>query len=284
MSWGKQRASTGVLALASAVGILAFLYPFLLPYVNQPLDERGRGVVVPLLFAALAAACLLVLLFELQGRALGPSRSRLVALLGVLVAFDAALRLIPSLLGASPIFLLIILAGYCYGAEFGFLMGSLTLLLSALITGGVGPWLPYQMLAAGWVGMTAGWLPRLRGRWELALLAAFGAGWGFLFGALMNLWFWPFAAPGIEQPVGLYWHPGMSPGETVWTYARFYLATSLAFDGTRALGNAALVLFLGRPVIAVLDRYRERFTWQPWVPLGSPPLQAPERERPSKTG
>ena len=284
MSWGRQRSGSVVLALASALGALAFLYPFVLPLVDQPVDERGRSVVVPLLFATLAAACLLILLFELQGRALGPSRSRLVALLGVLVAFDAALRLIPSLLGASPIFLLIILAGYCYGAEFGFLMGSLTLLLSALITGGVGPWLPYQMLAAGWVGMTAGWLPRLRGRWELALLVVFGAGWGFLFGALMNLWFWPFAAPGIEGPVGLYWHPGMSLGETMRTYARFYLATSLIFDGTRALGNAALVLFLGRPVIAVLDRYRERFTWQPWVPLGPPSLQAPEHERPRSAG
>ncbi len=277
MSRSSRRTSTLVLAVASTLGAVAFLYPFLLSLFHRQGSEYREGVVIPLLFAALAAACLALLLSELQARALGPSRSRLVALLGVLVAFDAALRLIPSLLGASPIFLLIIVTGYCYGAEFGFLMGSLTLLLSALITGGVGPWLPYQMLAAGWVGMTAGWLPRLRGRWELALLATFGTAWGFLFGALMNLWFWPFVAPGIDQPVGLYWHPGMSLSETVRTYARFYLATSLVFDGTRALGNAALVLLLGRPVIAVFDRYRERFTWQPWVPLQPAPEPAPGR-------
>jgi energy-coupling factor transport system substrate-specific component len=66
----------------------------------------------------------------------GSSNSKMIALLGMLVAVDAALRLIPSLLGASPIFLLIILVGYAYGASFGFLMGSLTLLVSAFITGG----------------------------------------------------------------------------------------------------------------------------------------------------
>ncbi len=277
MSRRSQRTSSIVLAVASTLGAVAFVYPFLLSLFHRQGSDNREGVVIPLLFAALAAACLALLLSELQGWASGPSRSRLVALLGVLVAFDAALRLIPSLLGASPIFLLIILTGYCYGAEFGFLMGSLTLLFSALITGGIGPWLPYQMLAAGWVGMTAGWLPRLHSRWEVALLAAFGAAWGFLFGALMNLWFWPFVAPGIDQPVGLYWHPGMSLSETVRTYARFYLTTSLAFDGTRALGNAALVLLLGHPVIAVLDRYRQRFTWQPWVPLQPAPEPAQGR-------
>jgi energy-coupling factor transport system substrate-specific component len=270
MRWGKQATSSIVLGLASGLGLLAFLYPFLLPLVNRRLDAQ-RSMVVPLLFALLAVTCLAIVLAEIQGRTPGPGRARLVALLGVLVAFDAALRLVPSLLGASPIFLLIILTGYCFGAGFGFLMGSLTLLLSALITGGMGPWLPYQMLAAGWVGMTAGWIPRLRGWWELATLAVFGAVWGFLFGALMNLWFWPFAAPGLDQPVGLYWHPSMSAEETLHTYARFYLATSLVFDGTRALGNATLVLLFGRPVIAVLDRYRERCTWQPWMPLGTPP-------------
>jgi len=259
------RSSAIVLGLASGLGLLAFLYPFLLPLVHQQLDA-SRSLVVPLLFALLAAACLALLHAEVQPSSGSPTRSRLVALLGVLVAFNAALRLVPSLLGASPIFLLILLTGYCFGARLGFLMGSLTLLLSALITGGVGPWLPYQMLAAGWVGMTAGWIPRLRGWPELLTLAAFGAVWGFLFGALMNLWFWPFAAPGLDHPVGLYWHPSLSVEETLRAYARFYVATSLAFDGTRALGNAALVLFLGRPVIAVLDRYRERVTWQPWIP------------------
>ena len=122
------------------------------------------------------------------------------------MAIDATLRLVPSFLGASPIFALILLVGYVYGPRFGFVMGSLTLLLSAAITAGVGPWLPFQMLCAGWVGVAAGWLPKWKSaRAELSTAVAFGAVTGFAYGALMNLYSWPFAAPGLSDDVGLYW-------------------------------------------------------------------------------
>jgi energy-coupling factor transport system substrate-specific component len=149
-------------------------------------------------------------------------------------------------------------------------MGALTLFVSALITGGLGPWLPYQMLGAGWVGMTAGWLPReseVGGRRQIATLAVFGALWGFLYGAILNLTRWPYAAPGLGEQAGLYWAPGMSFTDTVGAYTRFYLTTSLVYDAFRAGANALLVLALGRPVLRLLDRYRLRFTWQPWEPL-----------------
>jgi energy-coupling factor transport system substrate-specific component len=261
-----------LILLASAVGGLAFLYPFLLPLVGEPERIAQRGIEVPLLFALLALTCLLVIIFDAQSRTTGygPSASKMVALLGVLVALDAALRLVPSLLGASPIFLLIILAGYAYGPDFGFLMGALTLLVSAFLTGGIGPWLVFQMLTAGWIGMTAGWLPRLGGWRELALLCGFGAVWGFLYGAIMNLWSWPFAAPGLEQPAGLYWVPGMTALETARTYAQFYLVTSLFYDVFRAAGNVVLLLLLARPLLRLLDRYRARFSWQPWEAVDSP--------------
>lgn len=265
---GRGRWGSPLVLLASVVGALTFLYPFLLPALGRPERLSGRGVEVSLLFAVLAGACLATIMLDIQGRATrhGPAASKLVALLGVLVASDAALRLVPSFLGASPIFLLIILVGYAYGADFGFLMGALTLLVSAFVTGGLGPWLPFQMLAAGWVGLTAGWLPRLGGRREVVLLAVFGAFWGFLFGAIMNLYEWPFAAPGLAQPTGLYWVPGMTVGQTLQTYLRFYLVTSLVYDLFRAIGNAVLVALLARPVLDLLDRFRERFIWQPWEP------------------
>ena len=41
-------------------------------------------------------------------------------------------------------------------------MGALTLFTSAIITGGVGPWLPGQMFVAGWVGMSVRLLARPR--------------------------------------------------------------------------------------------------------------------------
>jgi len=185
-----------------------------------------------------------------------------VALLAALVALDATLRLVPSFLGASPIFALIVLVGYVFGPRFGFVMGTLTLLLSAAITAGVGPWLPFQMLCAGWAGAAAGWLPNsAHGRFELGMVAVFGALSGFVYGALMNLYSWPFAAPGVTGEVGLYWSPGLSLSESIERYATFYVATSLVHDATRAAATALLILVAGAPVIRLLRRFQARAAW-----------------------
>jgi energy-coupling factor transport system substrate-specific component len=231
-------------------------------------------VATPLVFTALGAGCLVVLLLLVQGKAGadGQGASKLVALLGVLVALDATLRLVPTLLGASPIFLLILLAGYAFGAELGFLMGAATLFVSAILTGGFGPWLPYQMLGAGWVGMTAGYLPRIGesgSRREIVILAVFGGVWGLLYGAILNLTEWPYSAPGLETQAGLYWTPGMGFAETLATYGRYYLTTSLIYDAFRAGANVLLVVALARPLLRLLDRYRDRLTWHPWTPRPS---------------
>jgi energy-coupling factor transport system substrate-specific component len=185
-----------------------------------------------------------------------------VALLGALVAIDATLRLVPSFLGASPIFALIVLVGYIFGSRFGFVMGSLTLLLSAAITAGVGPWLPFQMLCAGWVGAGAGRLPRSGSpRVELVAAAAFGAVAGFGYGALMNLYSWPFAAPGAVSDAGLYWSPNLSFVESIERYTSFYLATSFVHDASRAAATALLILIAGAPVLRILERFRARAVW-----------------------
>lgn len=272
MTAGRRRFASPLLLLLSLIGVASFLYPFFLPAFAGVGSRPVRGgIEVPLVFTALGVGCLLVILLDVQQRAGSGDRgaSKMVALLGMLVAVDASLRLIPTLLGASAIFLLIILVGYAYGAEFGFLMGALTLLVSALLTGGLGPWLPYQMLGAGWVGMTAGWLPRVGStgsRPQLIMLALFGGLWGILYGAILNLMEWPFAAPGLSAQTGLYWVPGMSTTETLAAYSRFYLTTSLIYDSFRAVANVVLILALGRPILRLLERYRTRFIWQPWTP------------------
>ena len=271
MSLATRRRPSGLLLLLSLIGAATFLYPLLLPALAGVGARPARGgVETSLLFTGLGGICLVLLLLVLQERTLGGSapgasgtlvgggRTRVIALLGMLVAVDAALRLAPTLLGASPIFLLIILVGFAYGAEIGFLMGALTLLVSALITGGLGPWLPYQMLGAGWMGMTAGWLPRWGeggGRRELLLLTVFGALWGLGYGAILNLMEWPFAAPGLGARTGIYWTPDMGWAEAVTTYGRYYLVTSLSYDLFRSVANVLLIIALGRPILRMLDRY-----------------------------
>jgi energy-coupling factor transport system substrate-specific component len=182
--------------------------------------------------------------------------------LGALVAIDATLRLVPSFLGASPIFALIVLVGYVFGPRFGFVMGALTLLLSATITAGIGPWLPFQMLCAGWIGLGAGWLPhRIPARAKVVGATAFGAAAGFGYGALMNLYSWPFVAPGAASDAGLYWSPTLSFGESIERYMTFYLATSFVHDASRAAATALLIVVAGGPVLRMLQRFRTRAVW-----------------------
>ncbi len=257
------------IAVASLVGIAVFLYPFLLPVVEPRAENRERSADAPLLFAVITVLCLAAIVLEIQPGSGGHGMqhaAKTTALLGVLVAIDATLRLVPTFLGASPVFPLILLTGAVFGSAVGFQMGALTLLVSAFITGGIGPWLPFQMLVAGWVGMSAGWLPRWPSqRKRLAALTTLGAVWGLGFGAIMNLWTWPFAAPGLQQDAGLYWSPTLSFAETVAHYGRYYLVTSLWYDLFRAAGNAALLLLLGAPILRTLERFHDRFTWTPWV-------------------
>ena len=266
--------SAAIYVLSTAIGVVAFVYPFVL-------DVRATGSLgvahsqdAPLVTAALVGLSLVALLVELQGQAIS---AKTVAMLGVLVAITSVLRFVevavPMPGGFSPVFVPIILAGYVFGSRFGFLMGAFTLLVSGLITGGVGPWLPYQMFASGWVGMSAGWLGQISnlqshgqrpasgtGDWrlEIVVLSVFGFAWGLLYGAIINVYFWPFAAGPVEQT----WTPGIGLGETLARYAAFYVATSLGWDLVRAAGNVALILLLGVPMVHTLARFQRRFHFE----------------------
>nr|HID14844.1 ECF transporter S component [Anaerolineae bacterium] len=261
--------SSGIYALGAVIGILAFLYPFFLDTQAAGSIGIAHGQDAPLVTTALVGLSLAALLIELQGQAVS---ARTVAALGVLVAIASVLRFvevaIPVPGGFSPVFVPIILSGYVFGGRFGFLMGAFTLLVSGLITGGVGPWLPYQMFAAGWTGLTAGWLPRFTfhasrttlpaTRSAILILSIFAFAWGLLYGAIMNVYFWPFAVGPVEQT----WTPGLGLGETLARYGAFYAVTSLGWDLARAVGNVVLILLLGAPTVRALTRFQRRFHFE----------------------
>ncbi len=248
-----------ILGVASLIGLASFLYPFYRPPTQSAGGAMSHGSDAPFVFGLLILFCLGAVLGSLEARRFN---SKMVAALGVLTAANAVLRAIPGPAGFSAIFFLPVLVGYVYGPTFGFLLGALSLLVSALIGGGVGPWVPYQMFASGWVGLTSGWLPNLR-RWrriEVAVLSAWGLAWGFVFGLVMNLWFWPYVfAPDQE---GLYWQPGIGLAETLRRYVAFYALTSFWWDLARAGGNALLLLFFAAPVVKLLRRFAQRFHFE----------------------
>jgi energy-coupling factor transport system substrate-specific component len=259
--------TSGLVWLACVLGLGVYLYPFLLPAINTTTSGQARTGEAPILLTLLMVLIIAAILRELDPMRVGEGASRTIALLAALVAIGAISRLIPSFLGATPIFLLVILSGYVFGPAFGFQVGALTLAVSAFITGGMGPWVPYQMLGVGWVGMGAGFLPVPASRnTQIGWLAAYGAISGLLFGALLNLWFWPFTAPGADVQASLAWTPDLTLAETVQRYARFYLITSFWFDFFRAIGNVVLILLLAKPLLGTLERYRDRFHWISWDP------------------
>lgn len=246
------------LTIASAVGIAGFLYPFFLSEVAQTSEGLAHANDAPLLFALLVALAGGLFLLELAS---GGMNAKVASALAVLAAAAAVLRLPPLPGGASAFFFLVILSGYVFGPRFGFLVGALGMLISAFANGGFGPWVPYQMFAAGWIGLTSGWLGTLRPTlsrrpWlEISALLALGAFWGFAFGAVMNLWFWPYLATGEN----IAWQPGLGLGETLQRYWLFYVITSAGWDAWAAIGNVALLALAGRPLLSLLARYRDRF-------------------------
>jgi len=238
-------------AVTSLVGLFGFFWPFL-----DPSLAGSHSADAPWLFVVLVPLLLAVVLAELGDGALD---AKTVAVVGVLAGVGAALRpLSGGATGFSFEFVLLILAGRALGRGFGFVLGALTLLASALVTAGFGPWLPFQMVAAAWIGFGAGCLPRATGRAELALLAAYGAVTGLLFGLLLNLSFWPFAR---YYPPQIAFLPHATAATNLWHWLRFDLTTSLGFDVPRAVGNALLVLVVGRPVLTALHRVARRAAW-----------------------
>ncbi|MQA01423.1 MAG: ECF transporter S component [Streptosporangiales bacterium] len=219
------------------------------PFFMTPGSSFSAAHEAPLLFATLLLLVVAVVLAQL---AEGGIDVKALALLGVLTAIGAVLRpLGAGLAGLETVFFLLVVAGRVLGPGFGFVLGSTTLFASALLTGGVGPWLPFQMFAAAWVGLGAGLLPPARGRAEVVLLAGYGALSAFLYGFAINLSAWPFVLGG---DTALSFDPAASAWTNLHRYVLYDLATSLGWDAGRALTNAVLIAVTGRVLLATLRR------------------------------
>jgi energy-coupling factor transport system substrate-specific component len=248
--------SRAILAIASAAGLAMLTWPLLL---RVPAGDR---VDPPFVFVVLLPVVIAVVLAELNE---GGLDARVLAMLGVLSAATAILRGVsPGSAGIELTFFLLILAGRVFGPGFGFVLGCTALFTSALFTAGVGPWLPYQMMCAAWVGMGAGLLPRrVTGRREIAMLAAYGAASAYLYGLLMNLWGWPFlagvAVAGHEG--SLAYVPGAPLVDNLHTFLVYTLLTSTGgWDTFRAVTNAIAIVVLGPAVLTTLRRAARRAT------------------------
>ncbi|MGC0273890.1 ECF transporter S component [Pseudactinotalea sp. Z1739] len=233
-----------VLAAATAVGLVIFGWPLVMTEGFIQVDH------VPIALGLVLSLVLVVLLVALADGGIGV---KAVALLGLLSAVGVVLRpLAGGTAGIETVFLPLVLGGRVLGPGFGFALGSTTLFASALLTGGVGPWLPYQMLAASWVAMGAGLLPRgVRGRWEVAMLAGYAVIASVGYGLAMNFSFWPFQ---LGLGTELSFVPGAAAGENIQRFLVYAVTTSLVWEIGRAITTVVGIVVIGPLVLATLRR------------------------------
>jgi energy-coupling factor transport system substrate-specific component len=252
-----------VLGLASLAALVMFTWPLLL----RP-PEGVEQVAPPFVFMAILPVIVAVVLVELSE---GGLDAKSLAMLAVLTAVNAALRSLGAgIAGVELVFFLLVLSGRVFGPAFGFVLGCTSLLTSALLTSGLGPWLPYQMMCAAWVGMGAGLLPRrvgrraVRGRGEVTLLVVYGVVCAYAFGLLMNLSTWPYAfgvaTPGQEG--SLAYVAGAPVLENLHRFALYTLLTSTGgWDTGRAVTNALALVLLGPALLSTLRRAARRASY-----------------------
>jgi energy-coupling factor transport system substrate-specific component len=256
-----------VLLVASAASLVAFAWPLFV----DPGAGIGHASDAPFVFVIILPVLLAVIVTEVSA---GGIDAKALAMLGVLSGLGAALRLLGAgTAGIETSFFLLVVAGRVFGPGFGFVLGSTSLFASALVTGGFGPWLPFQMLAASWVGLGAGLLPPVRGRLEILMLMAYGAVAALAFGLLMNLWFWPFVVGGDST---VSYVAGAPVGENLTRLLLFSLATSMAWDVGRAITTVVLLALAGAAILATLRRAARRAAFGAGVEFsGTRPARQP---------
>lgn len=237
--------------LTSAMALLAFTWPLFIPenILGYSLTQENYWV-----FFTLIPISLFFLAIEINK---GVIDIKSIALLAVLAAVAAALRQIGAgAVGIEPMWFIIILAARVFGPTFGFALGSIGMTLSAIITGGIGPWLPFQIIAASWIGLFAGLLPRnIRGRVEIALLMLVAVIAGMTFGFLMDLQMWPWL---LGTDTSLSFVPGDSIESNLERFIAFHFLTAMAWDIPRSLLTAILIGVTGAPILNALRRTERR--------------------------
>lgn len=243
--------------LMALAGLVLIAWPFF--GRDLPAYPPALGIAV--------GAVLAIAVVELGARRLD---ARGLALLGAIAALDSALRAaFPIGFGGfSPFFFLVLCAGYALGPGFGFVCGAFAMLASDLALGAIGPYVPYQVLAAGWTGALAGTAgliaARRRESWPgIALLALVGALTGLLFGAITDVQDWTTFYRGAAS---FGWNPGLAPSAELHRFGEFYLATSLLYDAFRSTGNVLLVVLVAPPVVAALARFGARLRFEVVTP------------------
>ena len=196
-------------------------------------------IVVPILLFFSVAMLPFFMMFE--GR---KPKAREIMVISVLAAIGVAGRaaffMVPSF---KPVAAIVILTGISFGGEAGFLVGSLTMLISNMFMG-QGPWTPWQMFAFGMIGFLAGILYQkgiLKARkFDLCI-------YGFLSVFLIY--------GGIMNPASIL----MSYGYITKSSLIAYYISGAPVDLVHAASTVIFLWLLSRPLLEKLERIKVKY-------------------------
>lgn len=238
------------IAIAGVASLLMFSWPL---FITSNISTEATTAQT--VFILLMPLTLVIVLIEF---ATGDISSKHLALLGVLIALNAVIRLLGAgTAGIETAFFLVILGAYVFGSGFGFILGAGSIFVSALLTGGIGPWLPFQMMGAALIGLGAGLIPHATKKWlEKLNLIVYAVIASFTYGALMTLWNWPYLAGTGTQ---ISYVAGAPVIDNLTRFLQYEIVTGgLLWDTGRAITTSLLILLTGSALIATLSRAATR--------------------------
>lgn len=192
------------------------------------------------LSAVILALALLAFFWRFEQKEVSAKEVALVATMAALAAVSRIPFVI--IMSVQPTTFIVMITGYVFGVQTGFMVGALAALVSNFFLG-QGPWTPWQMFCWGLCGVTAALIAKKEKEFNLRNFVILGAFWGYLFGWIMNIWHWV----GFVYPL------------TLKTFMATYLA-SFPFDTLHALGNIGFSLTFGRTFYSILRCFKNKIS------------------------
>lgn len=161
-------------------------------------------------------------------------------LAAIAVAGRGAFFMIPQF---KPVVAIVIISGVCFGAESGFLVGSITGFVSNFFFG-QGPWTPWQMFSFGIIGFLAGILFQkgMLKKTRLPLCIFGGVSTFIIYGIIMNT-------------ASLFMFSSKITFKALMT---FYIS-GIPFDAVHAIATVFFLFIISDPMIEKLDRIKIKY-------------------------
>lgn len=172
----------------------------------------------------------------------GKSGAREIVVIAVMTAFSVIGRLIFSPIpGFKPVTAITIIAGIALGAESGFMVGSLTAIVSNIFFG-QGPWTPFQMFVWGILGFLSGLIFYKKQTSNRFILAVIGLVGGIAYSMLMDIW----TTLSMEGTFNI-------------SRYLFYISSSFPFMAIYAVSNVVFLFVLAKPFLEKLNRIKTKY-------------------------